>query len=36
MTAMTGFSERYGEWAVVAGASEGVGLAFVRTVAERG
>ena len=34
--AMTGFRERYGDWAVVAGASEGVGLAFARAVAERG
>jgi short-subunit dehydrogenase len=33
---MTEFSERYGDWAVVAGASEGVGLAFARAMAERG
>jgi uncharacterized protein len=33
---MTAFSERYGEWAVVAGASEGVGLAFAEAMAERG
>jgi NAD(P)-dependent dehydrogenase (short-subunit alcohol dehydrogenase family) len=30
------FAERYGPWAVVAGASEGVGAAFARGVAERG
>jgi uncharacterized protein len=33
---MSAFSERYGEWAVVAGASEGVGLSFAETLAERG
>jgi uncharacterized protein len=33
---MSAFSERYGEWAVVAGASEGVGLSFAETMAERG
>ena len=33
---VTGFRERYGTWAVVAGASEGVGLAFAGAVAERG
>ena len=31
-----GFAERYGPWALVAGASEGVGAAFARAVAERG
>jgi short-subunit dehydrogenase len=30
------FVERYGPWAVVAGASEGVGECFARAVAERG
>jgi short-subunit dehydrogenase len=30
------FAERYGPWAVVAGASEGVGECFARAVAERG
>ncbi len=30
------FAERYGPWAVVVGASEGVGAAFARAVAERG
>src|SRR5262249_41647337 len=30
------FAERYGPWAVVAGASEGVGEGFARAVAERG
>ncbi len=30
------FAERYGPWALVAGASEGVGAAFARGVAERG
>jgi short-subunit dehydrogenase len=32
----TGFAERYGPWALVAGASEGLGAAFARTLAERG
>jgi short-subunit dehydrogenase len=30
------FVERYGAWAVVAGASDGVGAAYARAVAERG
>lgn len=30
------FSDRYGPWAVVAGASEGLGEAFARSVARRG
>src|SRR5262245_34396741 len=30
------FSTRYGPWALVAGASDGVGAAFARAVAERG
>jgi short-subunit dehydrogenase len=30
------FRDRYGPWAIVAGASEGVGAAFARAVAERG
>src|SRR4051812_31874568 len=30
------FASRYGPWALVAGASEGVGAAFARAVAERG
>ena len=30
------FAERYGPWALVAGASDGVGAAFARQVAERG
>lgn len=32
----TDFAERYGPWAVVAGASEGVGSAFAEGLAERG
>ena len=32
----TGFAERYGPWALVAGASEGVGLAYAQAMAERG
>jgi len=32
----TSFAERYGPWAVVAGASEGVGECFAHAVAERG
>lgn len=31
-----GFAHRYGPWALVAGASEGVGLAYARAAAERG
>jgi len=30
------FATRYGPWALVAGASDGVGAAFVRAIAERG
>ncbi|MCB9754494.1 MAG: SDR family NAD(P)-dependent oxidoreductase [Myxococcales bacterium] len=30
------FTERYGPWAVVAGASEGLGAAFARALADRG
>jgi short-subunit dehydrogenase len=30
------FTERYGAWALVAGASEGLGAAFARALAERG
>src|SRR5262245_46441915 len=30
------FRERYGPWAVVAGASDGVGAAYARAMAERG
>src|SRR5262245_6448497 len=30
------FAERYGPWAVVAGASDGVGAAFAHAMAERG
>jgi len=33
---MAGFVERYGPWAVVAGASEGIGASFSRKLAERG
>jgi len=33
---MKDFAERYGPWAVIAGASEGLGAAFARTVAARG
>ena len=32
----TGFRDRYGPWAVVVGASEGVGAAFAHVVAARG
>jgi len=32
----TEFSQRYGPWAVVAGASEGLGLAFAESIARRG
>jgi short-subunit dehydrogenase len=30
------FKERYGPWALVAGASDGVGAAYARAMAERG
>jgi short-subunit dehydrogenase len=33
---MTGFAERYGPWAVVAGASEGIGAAYATELAARG
>ena len=33
---MSEFVARYGRWAVVAGASEGIGAAFARSLAERG
>jgi len=33
---MTAFAERYGPWALVAGASEGIGAAFARALADRG
>jgi short-subunit dehydrogenase len=32
----TAFADRYGPWALVAGASEGVGTAYARAMAERG
>jgi uncharacterized protein len=32
----TGFANRYGPWALVAGASDGIGAAFARAMAERG
>ncbi len=31
-----GFTERYGAWALIAGASEGLGAAYARALAERG
>ncbi len=31
-----GFSDRYGPWAVIAGASEGLGAAYARALAARG
>jgi uncharacterized protein len=33
---MTAFAQRYGPWAVVAGASEGLGAAFATALADRG
>jgi uncharacterized protein len=33
---VTGFCQRYGPWALVAGASEGIGAAFTTALAERG
>jgi short-subunit dehydrogenase len=32
----SGFTERYGAWALIAGASEGLGAAYARALAERG
>src|SRR5690348_7000531 len=36
MTTTDSFRQRYGPWAVVAGASEGLGAAFARQIAMRG
>ena len=33
---MTDFKTKYGSWALVAGASEGLGAAFAEALAERG
>jgi short-subunit dehydrogenase len=33
---MTGFADRYGPWAMVAGASEGLGAAFAKELSRRG
>jgi uncharacterized protein len=33
---MRGFADRYGPWALIAGASEGIGAAFARALAVRG
>ncbi len=33
---MSGFQQQYGPWALVAGASEGIGQAWCRRLAERG
>jgi short-subunit dehydrogenase len=33
---VTGFCQRYGPWALVAGASEGIGAAFATALARRG
>lgn len=33
---MAGFAEKYGPWAIVAGASDGVGAAFAEALADRG
>lgn len=33
---MTAFAQRYGPWALVAGASEGIGAAFAHALADRG
>ena len=35
-TGHNGFPDRYGEWALVAGASEGIGVAFAHALAQRG
>jgi uncharacterized protein len=36
LTTDPGFIDRYGPWALVAGASEGVGAAYARAIADRG
>ena len=36
MSGGSDFAERYGPWALVAGASDGVGAAYARAMAERG
>lgn len=36
MSSDAGFADRYGPWALVAGASEGVGAAYAHAMAERG
>jgi uncharacterized protein len=36
MNVETDFSDRYGPWAVIAGASDGIGAAYARRMAERG
>ena len=36
MTSVDEFADRYGPWAVIAGASEGVGAEFARVMGERG
>ena len=33
---MSDYATRYGKWAVIAGASEGLGAAFAAQLAERG
>ena len=33
---MTSFRERYGEWAVVTGASSGIGMEYARQLADKG
>jgi len=36
MTVLKDFNKRYGPWAIVAGASEGLGAAFAKTIAQQG
>ena len=36
MTLSAGFAQKYGPWALIAGASEGIGLSFAEQLAAQG